>query len=183
MDPATDWVPGMVGNALDFDGIDDRILVPATPALANLGPGTWAFWMRLTVINGTVAYKSDNNTAEGWWIDAVTAQGGLGFAGVHDGTNHRRYTSMYVVGTWSHVAMTWDGTPTNAQLYVDGLPVAHDATDTMGLGSHTSDSTQPLIIGSGNAGAANTFNGTLDELRMYDRVFAPSEISQLAACR
>ena len=31
MDPATDWVPGKVGGALDFDGVDD---------IVNAGSGT-----------------------------------------------------------------------------------------------------------------------------------------------
>jgi hypothetical protein len=172
----------MLGNALDFDGVDDRVVVAASPAIANLGPGTWSFWLRLRRIDGTIAYKSDDNFAEGWWIDVTTEQGGLGFAGVHDGTNHRRYTSMYVTGAWSQVAITWDGSRTGSFLYVDGRAVPPDTTDEPALGDHSNDASRDLNIGAGGPGADAHLDGTLDELRLYDRVLEPSELGALASC-
>jgi hypothetical protein len=33
MDSATDWVPGRIGNALDFDGVDDYVTISDNPSL------------------------------------------------------------------------------------------------------------------------------------------------------
>jgi hypothetical protein len=185
MDPVTDWVPGVIGNGLDFDGIDDRVVVAMPPALANLGPGTWAFWTTVRAIDGTFLYKSDDNFEEGWWVDVNTANGGIGFAGVHDGNNLRRYTSMYTMNAWTHVAITWDGVrmATGASIYIGGALATIDGTSTAAQGAHGDDTMRDLFIGGGGQGSNYNLSGTIDELRIYNRVLSQLEIAQLPICQ
>ena len=45
-DPATDWVPGKIAGALDFDGIDDHVVIANNPSLAITGTEiTLAAWI------------------------------------------------------------------------------------------------------------------------------------------
>jgi hypothetical protein len=45
MDPATDWVAGTIGGALDFDGIDDFVDL-GTLGSQVTGTGTIALWFK-----------------------------------------------------------------------------------------------------------------------------------------
>jgi Concanavalin A-like lectin/glucanases superfamily len=76
--------------------------------------------------------------------------------------------------------MTRDSTTGIVQLYVDGVLNGASGFDT---GSKTS---QFFLIGglsvrdgSGNLTGANYFNGQLDEVRIYNRVLTPAEISEI----
>ena len=48
MDPATDWVPGPMGRALDFDGSDDYVDVPFGKGLNVGGDYTACYWAKIT---------------------------------------------------------------------------------------------------------------------------------------
>ena len=48
-----------------------------------------------------------------------------------------------------------------------------------GSGALNSDAAQNLLIGDGPGGALTDFDGEMDDVRYYDRVLSPSEISDL----
>ena len=56
MDPATDWVPGKIGTALDFDGTNDTVLVSDSSSL-NLTEFTFAHWVKSTTPGGVGATR------------------------------------------------------------------------------------------------------------------------------
>ena len=70
------------------------------------------------------------------------------------------------VGRWSYLAATYDGAV--VRLFVDGVEVAHGAHT--GAIKSTSD---PLWIG-GNQPYGEYFQGTIDEVRVYDRALDPN---------
>jgi len=76
------------------------------------------------------------------------------------------------VGLWTHVAVTFDGT--TAKVYVDGVVVGE------GSFSFGNDTEAPMEIGAAAENGGNPFNGTLDEVRIYDIVLSEAEILQLA---
>ena len=73
------------------------------------------------------------------------------------------------LSTWTHLAMTWDGTA--LRLFVDGAEVA------------ASPSPAPLIATSGavriggTSAAGQFFNGLIDEVRIFDHARTPAEIA------
>jgi hypothetical protein len=73
--------------------------------------------------------------------------------------------------TWTHVAVTFDGN--NATLYLNG---SYQAAAALGLaradGAH-------CIIGAGNSLGAESFNGDLDDVRLYDFALFGSEIASI----
>jgi hypothetical protein len=88
---------------------------------------------------------------------------------------------------WTHLAVTYDGgtRASGLRVYVDGraVPVdvlSDDLRRTAVLIRRDSTS-NPLQIGGKRAGSeVATFEGRIDELRIYDRPLAPGEIARLA---
>jgi hypothetical protein len=81
-------------------------------------------------------------------------------------------TTAPSTGSWHHVAYTWDGSSNN--LYVDGVAVTATAT------AHDSAAVTAAFIGATSAGAG-FFNGSIDEVRIFDRALTAVEVSSLAA--
>jgi hypothetical protein len=79
---------------------------------------------------------------------------------------------MLPVGEWIHVAATFDGT--TAKVYFNGVVVQEGG---FSLGT---DTEAPVQIGAATSGGGNPFNGTLDEVRIYDIVLSEAEILELA---
>ncbi|MHC4666474.1 MAG: LamG-like jellyroll fold domain-containing protein, partial [Planctomycetota bacterium] len=76
-------------------------------------------------------------------------------------------------GQWAHVAATFDGT--TCRLYVDGLQTG---SGSFSLGF---DTEADLVFGSGEkgGGSVNSFNGALDDVRIYDHALSENEIAAL----
>jgi sialidase-1 len=76
--------------------------------------------------------------------------------------------------SWNHLALTWDGG--NKIIYIDGTPTLSTSID---VGFDTND----LFIGAdiNNGGSVDfSFNGVLDDVRLYDRALGEGEITILA---
>ena len=71
------------------------------------------------------------------------------------------------VGSWTHVALTYDGS--QLLLYVNGVQVASRAAS-----GAIQSSTSPLWIGGNQYG--ENFTGLIDDVRVYNRALTPAEI-------
>ena len=78
--------------------------------------------------------------------------------------------------TWTHVAWQYDGT--DKVVYVNGVETARAA------GNNITDPALPVIIGGHGRDAADpagqSFNGQLDEVRIYDEALSAAEIGRIA---
>jgi hypothetical protein len=78
--------------------------------------------------------------------------------------------SALPTGTWTHLAVTYDGAA--IRLYVNGVSVA--------VAARTGDlatTTNSLQIG-GDSIYGQYFKGLIDEVRVYDRALSQTEIQQ-----
>lgn len=83
-------------------------------------------------------------------------------------------------GEWHHVAMTYNALAgiENLRLYVDGK-LSGVAT---GVGPLRPQN-EPIYVGGGAASAYNTFNGAVDEVRIWDRALSEAELRVLTTAR
>jgi len=81
-------------------------------------------------------------------------------------------TPAISAGTWYHVAMAWNGTALTG--YLNGVQIGSYSTTIC----PASDSTQ-FSIGKGASGTNRYWNGSIDEVRLYDRALTPDEIKLL----
>ncbi len=191
MSPPGDWVTGTKSGALDFDGGDDTVTVTNDPAIdtdnfTGLTASAWIY-PRTTGENseGRIVDKSDNTGAlhDGWRFQLGDGGGPnrLSFTGEFSTTDlyHRSGDNVITLNTWQHVLVTWDKstTATNAKIYVDGTEVPSYLTATDGVGTFTD--TWDLYIGNIDT-PVRTFDGIIDDVRVYDRVLGADEITNLA---
>jgi hypothetical protein len=81
-----------------------------------------------------------------------------------------RGDSTLPIGTWSHLAATYDGSA--IRLYVNGVQIASQAQ----VGAVTT-STAPLRIGGNSVWPNEFFKGVIDEVRVYNRALDAAAIN------
>ncbi|MBE7461967.1 MAG: tandem-95 repeat protein [Planctomycetes bacterium] len=159
------WVPGLLGGGLKFDGVDDHVSlnVPEIPA-----PWTAAVWVRREFSGGSnskIVYSPTSEILlEQWpsWNMNVGITRTTGTAG--DFLSSFVYSAP-IDGRWVHLAFVCNGSTT--QLYVDGS-----------LKSTLSKS-MALSIQNLGGGGEGTLKGTLDDFRLYSRALGSTEVADL----
>jgi len=158
------WQPedGIVGGALEFDGIDDYVGTPSFMLTANISCSVFA-WIK-GGIPGQVIFSQKGRSD---WLLADTTNGSLMTELEFLFKPRRALQSQTVItdGNWHHVGLVWDGS--NRILYVDDVEVVSDTCDKGLLNGE-------LQIGAGNKLEAGTFwSGLIDDVRIYDRAVMP----------
>ena len=179
------WVDGPpgYGKALSYNG--------QNPAAGWVNCGTWnpsagtgqltvTFWARWAGPIGPTAWQgvvgkrnSWDSTGAGqmWEVEISATSNTISF---FRGDSYPNCGGRILpVGEWAHVAAVFDGT--NLVFYIDGQETGRGA---FSFGP-TTDAT--ITIGCDNSGGWNAFNGTLDEVRIYDSALPATEIKKMAA--
>jgi parallel beta-helix repeat protein len=165
------WQPeaGMVGGALEFDGIDDYFNTRKFSAAANRCLSVFA-WIKSGMPGQAIISQ------KGWsdWLLADTTEGSLMTELKFFGKPVVPLYSPVVItdGNWHHVGLVWDGS--NRILYVDGVEVVSDIYDKGMLNGE-------LQIGAGKNLDPGTFwSGLIDDVRIYNVALSAEEIESLA---
>jgi hypothetical protein len=165
---------GRYGNAITFDGVNDFVSVPDNATLDLGGTGTIEAWVRPNAINrwNSVVAKGNSNSdsAHNYALEITDANRARCVLG--SGTAGRLLDSTVTIaaGQFRHLACTWNGT--TLSLYIDGV-LNNSTAQAITPGGNTS----PLYIGQ-FGGNADRLNGTIDEVRIYNRALSQAEIQQ-----
>ena len=178
---------GVISTAITFDGGNDEINAGSATSIDDIfnGPGTVSMWIKPASLGennlGRLIHKAPDNNANT-----------EGFTFYLDNTNELEFIHGYgtakgkwettnadlAFNTWSHVAITFDATTTTAPIiYVNGAAEALTETDTPS-GAYGSDATHDLFFGNNNV-TGRTFDGALDDVRLYNRALSAGEITAL----
>ncbi len=154
-------------NALNFVKASSQYVTVPHSASINLGTTfTIEAWVRYSGVNSTIVDKGNYNFL--WQLSANGNANKMGFFTLSTGT-WVYSTGNVPENTWTHVAITLNaGTLT---FYINGVP--------SGTASVTiSQDNQPLNIGRQQPTfcACNHFNGTMDELRIWNVERSAGEI-------
>jgi hypothetical protein len=183
------FVPGHVGQAFNFDGVNDHVSLNASAAALDLttGTATLEFWMNSTVGTCQTFFSlRQNNSNEQFFQLGDCITGGTELltwrrtaAGVPTTVTFSTATpSILLNGAWHHVAITLDGT--NTVMYVDGSAVSLTSVGT-DLGDWGGFAPTLATIGARDLGVSrvNVFRGGLDEMTLYDRALSAAEINSI----
>ncbi len=179
------WASGLYGNAIQLDGINDYVNVSDSSSV-NI---TWNYltlsaWIRF---NGTTSTDTTQRI-----ISKTTGSGGEQFELLYtsdsftntpnrfrfDVRNSSTLVSLYTnetftsAGRWYHVAGVYNST--HAVIYVDGRE-KNTSVQTGNIAGVPSD----VNIGRLTTGG-QLFNGTIDEVRIYNESLSTTQISALA---
>lgn len=174
------WGPGKIGNALSFVASNLEYVNVGNPTVLRLGNvGSFAFWLKVPS-NATNVYLSKN--------DAETDRNGYAAYSVGGGDTMRveicNATASIICGsnnvaiydnTWHHIAATWLGN--NLRLYVDAAEDPNSPSFTGGL--VPTSSVWNLNFGR-DTGSANYYvDGSMDDIRIYNRALSASDVVSL----
>ena len=170
------FVDGAVGSALDLDGVDDYVDCGNSELFSITDAFTLSLWINWRAPGAewqTVIAKGDN----AWRLarGSTTQTMDFGFtAGGDRGWQAARTASDVPLGEWHHVAATID-TVEGAKIYLDGvLEGTNGDTGGITVGDY------PVYIGENAQAASRFWDGSVDDVRLYDGVLSGPEISWLA---
>ena len=170
---ATRTASGRHGAALSFDGVNDWVTISDANSLDLTGAMTLEAWVNPVALAAgswaTVAMKErSSNLSYALYANTDTNRpSGHAFIGGVD--RDVRGTAQVAVGTWTHLAVTYDGA--NLRYYVNGALTATQARTgaiTVGTGA--------LRLG-GNGSWGEYFNGRIDEVRVYSNALTAAQIA------
>jgi hypothetical protein len=180
-----DWIGGISGKALNFDGDDDRVDCGNAAPLDDIGSGDFSlsFWMKSgpTIENygrlfskyidsGNYIFLSSYGTNDRFNFQ-MNKTGSANVGGAFAGT------PASFDEAWHHIAITVDRTADLILLYIDGFKNATEH-DISALGSDDMSLVANVSWGAHHNGTI-AYLGALDECRVYDRVLTKSEITFL----
>ncbi|HMS35417.1 MAG TPA: FG-GAP-like repeat-containing protein [Ignavibacteria bacterium] len=162
-------------NVLNFDGVNDKVDLPFTLSQNLTAPTvsefTIEYWFKGSLIQSAVRFQTGAGYIVAGWgatpgsekhiisTDGGTSGGISVGAGVSD-------------GSWHHVAMTWKKNTVNGfKSFLDGALVQQ---------RNSSNNNLPFMSSSGFLGGyygGEFTNGTLDEVRIWNRELSQTEIS------
>ncbi|HLP18479.1 MAG TPA: LamG-like jellyroll fold domain-containing protein, partial [Bacteroidota bacterium] len=166
---------GIPGGAMGFDGVSDAVLVPNAALLNFQNAITVNFWMNVGIIYERESYPVSHGSWENRWKVSVSNGKARWTVKTSAGIRDVDSKSNLKPGVWYNITGCYDGW--DAELYVNGVLVAF-APLTGPIGVSPVGFTIGQVLPSN---AAYNFNGTLDELRIYDHPLPPDAIKALAA--
>lgn len=179
MSTTTSPAQGKIGQALSFDGVNDRINI-TDPVSGVLDFGTDSFsyglWVYVTQNSGNYdmpLFKGGSSAvAAGYDMELGNS---LWRANLSDGVDSVGFTfsAAPLLNQWVHLMTVVDRSVQRGYVYVNGVVVSSSGTDISSIDS-VSNATNISI-----SNATYPFNGKIDDVRIYNRALSATEIGQL----
>ena len=170
-----------LGGALRIDGIDSFVTVPASKSLDIGGDAvSISTWVRLSELPSEQAedfagiYDSSNDSYV-LYLDRGNAE--LRFKVTATGAERPGIPETELeLDQWIHVAGVYDGSASEARIYLDG-----ELMDTHSGPTGTVRAGQVAGIGRNGTDEASFFDGAIDDLAIWSRALTPEEVASLAS--
>ncbi|MCK5475623.1 MAG: LamG domain-containing protein [Candidatus Pacebacteria bacterium] len=177
------------GSVLDFDGVDDSVNISPSSLINDLPAVTISMWVNAESFgesNKSYLLSKEYNGGDGFWAQVHGSYSALHFQVDYDNTNLKSWSadnsfSSSDFNIWKHIVITWDGSmlANNTRFYKDGVELSHGISETSNaVGNRVSDVGSNLYIGN-KSFATRTFDGLIDEMRIYNRTLSAEEIRHL----
>jgi len=175
---------GNEGNAYEFNGVDDFINVGDHFNFDFDSSFSISAWVKtdkstgLQNIFGKVDYSWESTEFYCLSVHGSYARGVVRDTVGHD-INAVGSTTYVSDNVWYHIAMTYDGkTDSTLNVYVDGI---FEVSGTKSGNPITMVTSDPALIGAYRFGRfLNFFDGSIDELRIYNQALSEDDIKDLA---
>lgn len=172
------YTTGFIGAyAGSFNGSTTYVQMPNSPNLYFLASSsyTWTAWFNVSTFNplSQSILRKENSGITGVQIVANAGYARMDFYG--GSPTSLQYNTTITPGVWYFVAITYNGgsSANNVQIYLNGS-LGTTGTET----GAPSDTTADSFIISDNY-VPDTFNGAIDDVRVYNRILSASEISAM----
>src|SRR3989344_861988 len=189
------WSTGRVGSgAISLDGSNDYVSAGDLAVIDGASELTVATWVKLNTFtrDGILVSKGELSASTNAGVFTLWRDD-IGSVASRNNTfsvilrNNTNTTSARIEGAssiandtnWHHVAFTFN--QNQLRLFVDGVEDPNSPVSTQGFGTLKSNS-DALEIGRAGVNTQTTFlGGAVDDVRIYTRALAVSEIGELAS--
>jgi hypothetical protein len=164
-------VPSYHVQAEVLDGTDDQVVIPNESLYDVTGPISVAAWIRVNAFSPAwqaAITKGDSS----WRLTRENATNTMMFD--CSGLSTPKVVSTISVNDarWHHVAGVYDGS--SLKFYVDG-----QLDQTVSTSGNVSTNSYPVYFGENAEATGRHWNGSLYDVRVYNRAISPDEVSQL----
>jgi hypothetical protein len=175
------WVAGKFNRAVQFDGSLSRAVINGFKGITGTNPRTVSAWIKTTEASKSIGIVSWGGLSSGnkWSFLVQNTTAPTGTLRLELGFGNTIAATPVNNGQWHHVACVLDSLPapssTDVKFYLDGQ------LDTVVSGSPVAINTVALndvLIGTDIQN--RYFDGTIDEVRIYNRALSAAEIAALA---
>ena len=176
------WTSGQIGGALDFDGVDDYVLVSDSDSISvgnqDYTICAWIYQKSVPPEPAAVGVVSKVKDGADKEYCFSVYNGGLRLDVETNSNNQfaQMTTSPVTVNSWQFIVVAFDSSSTTPTFYHNGqFQPSDNIIDT--LPDSLSDD---LYIGLlGGIYQSNPFDGMIDDVRIYDRALTAGEIMEL----
>lgn len=170
------WTTGKINSAVYFDGVNGAATIPYTSMPLTSGHLTVSGWVKVASTNPSAPYqlitdRRIDSSNSGFSISVSKANGSIAASSTFNGVAYTTSTNGYAVtdGQWHYFAYTVDGQYIN--MYLDGVR--------RGYTPYSGTLDMPGI----DVRVAGTLNGSIDELKYFDRALSAQEVSTAYAAQ
>ena len=174
--------PQVSRTGLLFDGVsgagqDDYITVPHAASIDDLASITWSAWINAATSGQGSGGRIFDKNKRAAWVNSNEIVFQQNFAAGSNSWHTPAASLSY--GANHLVTITYDSSSTsNAPIiYIDGSAQTLTQTSSTGSGAISTDAGSPLCIG--NNCSNRTFDGQIDDARMYNRILTATEAADL----
>lgn len=196
MSTSTAYTEGKIGQALNFDGVDDFINVGSGSSLDDLPSSSglsFSLWVKLRALGPAasgqafiIAKETTSSGGLGWLFQTTETNDLLRFKAFFSGTDLNVDTALNtfsfsdIQNQWMHLAVTWTGSTSSADthIYLNGSELSYSSL-TDATGTYSSDAALSLLIGDALLTSNRNTEGAIDDVRVYNRVLSAGEIKQI----
>jgi hypothetical protein len=183
MDQQTSVVSGKLGQALNFDGVDDYIDLGNITTYDFQDKFSITAWFKASALSGGPAgvcgyqYPIISNYDYGWQV--YLADDNLlkiqKCSALACSSYFYNSTGTFQVDRWYQIALVQRASA--LELYING--VYDGQVSVSDLNAYYSGTDSPFIGKSKCGGVVHYFNGAIDDVRIYNRDISASEIKQI----
>lgn len=175
--PSSGWYNGtdcIYGNCLKFDGVNDYVNASNSSQLQIKNAITVSVWINATGTASSQRIVTKMSANDGYRLEYNSS--GIVRLGVFNGGNggFGSCGSALTTDRFTSIIATFDGS--TVYCYKNGVLAGSNSPSISTIGT----STDNLVIGSTSAGDSLYFNGTLDDLRIYNRSLTIAEIASIS---
>lgn len=166
------------GSCRQFNGTSDYITNGSSTAMDNLfangvSISAWVYYPNFTSWQRTVTISTSNNSGYDVWLQANQTSGVVQFGSGTSG--YKNSTSSLSSYVWYHLVGVTDYTGAGTKIYINGVD---DGGSLSGTPSYSTDK-GVLYIARLSGGGSSYGSGTIDDVRVYNRVLTASEVRDL----
>ncbi len=183
---------GKYGKACSFDGVDDYINVGSDTSLDDINVKTIVMWAKpkdnLFGYYPALISKTPSGANSGWnLIISEDSDRSLTYWQERDIDSGKWNTlgTLIYEDNWYHIAIVYNRTldSNDPIIFVNGTFQSIDEWISAPSGNAVSESFYDLWIGANpssvNSGGLNTYNGTIDEVMIFNRALSADEVKEL----